>query len=120
LDDSSNVRDAVDLRVIRTVLSQTFTSYPHSQSEVGGWPVLNTYNVSVDTDRDGMPDYWETAVGLNPNAANNNHLNASGYTDLEDYLNWLADLHAVGAGNSFVDRSLRTFTLGMAIGVAVL
>ena len=104
----------MDLRVISNVVQQTFTSYPHSQSEVGGWPVLNTYNVPTDTDRDGMPDYWETAVGLNPNVANNNQVNASGYTELEEYLNWLADLHAVGAGNSFVDMNLRTFTAGMA------
>ena len=110
----NNVRDAVDLRVISNVVQQTFTSYIHSQSEVGGWPVLNTYNVPTDTDRDGMPDYWETAVGLNPNVANNNQVNVSGYTELEEYLNWLADLHAVGAGNSFVDINLRTFTAGMA------
>lgn len=110
----SNVRDAVDLRVITDVLQRRYTNFLMSQSEVGGWPALNTYNVPSDTDRDGMPDYWEAANGLNPNSANNNHTNSDGYTDLEQYLNWLIEPHAVGAANSNVDVNLRTFTLGMA------
>ena len=110
----NNVRDAVDLRVISNVVNRTFTSYPHSQSEVGGWPTLNTYNVPTDTDRDGMPDYWETSLGLNPYVGNNNHTNTDGYTDLEHYLNWLADLHAVCAQGTFVDVNLGNFTAGMA------
>jgi hypothetical protein len=107
------IRDAVDLRVISNVLNRTFTSYPHSQSEVGGWPALNTYNVPSDLDRDGMPDYWELAVGSNPQIANNNHTNSDGYTDLEHYLNWLADLHAVGPQNIPVEVNLWSFTVGM-------
>lgn len=110
----SNVRDAVDRRVISNVLSRSFANYLHSQSEVGGWPALNTYNATSDTDRDGMPDNWETAVGSNPTLANNNHVNSDGYTDLEHYLNWLADLHAVVVGNGYVDVNLRSFTAGLA------
>jgi len=61
-----------------------------------------------------MPDYWETAVGLNPNLATDRNLtNAiTGYTRLEDYLNWLADAHAVCNRNGTVDVSLRTATGG--------
>ena len=110
----NNMRDSVDTRAISNVLKRVFGDYLHSQSEVGGWPALNTYNVPTDTDQDGMPDYWETANGLNPNVANNNHMNADGYTDLEQYLNWLADLHAIGPANSFLDVNLRNFTAGMA------
>jgi len=110
----NNVRDTVDLRVISNVVNRTFTSYPHSQSEVGGWPTLNTYNVPTDTDRDGMPDYWETSLGMNPYVVNNNHTNTDGYTDLEHYLNWLADLHAVSTQDGFVDVNLGNFTAGMA------
>ena len=37
-----------------------------------------------------MPDEWETAHGLNPNnAADRNTLDASGYTNLEVYINSL-------------------------------
>ena len=110
----NTVRDAVDTRVISNVVNRVFGSYLHSQSEVGGWPALNTYNVPTDTDRDGMPDYWEIANGLNPNVANNNHLNTDGYTDLEQYLNWLAGLHTVGAANGFVDVNLGSYIAGMA------
>ena len=43
-----------------------------------------------DTDGDGMPDWWEEAAGVdNSNADWNN----DGYTNLEDYLNWLAYPH---------------------------
>ena len=44
-----------------------------------------------DTDRDGMPDAWETANGLNPsNAADRNgDADGDGYTNLEEYLNSL-------------------------------
>lgn len=50
-----------------------------------------TRQVGFDTDNDGMPDWWEKAKGLNPDVADNNKLNAEGYTALEEYLNWLAE-----------------------------
>jgi len=50
-----------------------------------------------DTDKDGMPDVWESANGLNPNLADHNGTQLSqaltgmqGYTNLECYLNQLA------------------------------
>ncbi|HEX5223074.1 MAG TPA: Ig-like domain-containing protein [Verrucomicrobiae bacterium] len=108
------VRDAVDLRVISNVVNRQFYDFLQSQSQVGGWPVLNTYNVPADTDRDGMPDYWETALGKNPHVANHNSTNSDGYTDLEHYLNWLLEPRAVAVVNGFVDVNLRNYTQGMA------
>jgi hypothetical protein len=46
-----------------------------------------------DTDKDGMPDAWENARGLNSNDAtdrNGTSLSLDGYTNLEMYLNELA------------------------------
>jgi hypothetical protein len=44
-----------------------------------------------DTDRDGLPDTWEIAHGLDPAAPDNNgDVDADGYTNLEEYLNELA------------------------------
>lgn len=46
-----------------------------------------------DTDQDGMPDWWEKLVGTNPKVADNNELTDGEYTQLERYLNWLAEPH---------------------------
>ena len=42
----------------------------------------------TDTDKDGMPDEWETANGCDPNVPDQNTLHASGYTMLEMYLDY--------------------------------
>lgn len=57
----------------------------------GGVGTLPTGTAPADTDRDGMPDVWESAHGLNPGeAADGNGLaNAAGYTNLEIYLSSL-------------------------------
>ena len=48
---------------------------------------LPTESAPADTDQDGMPDYWETARGLNPNVADDNGDDDSdGYTNIEEYL----------------------------------
>jgi len=59
---------------------------------------------NFDTDQDGMPDWWEASLGLNPDVANNNgDFDSDGYTDLEEYLNelaaWPAPKPLVWAGN---------------------
>jgi pectate lyase len=92
-------RDTVDKRIIyqaRTATANTGgtfgtnTGIIDSPTQVGGWPTLNSTTAPTDTDHDGMPDYWETAQGLNPNDANDGKtVGADGYTFLEKYLNSL-------------------------------
>lgn len=54
------------------------------------WPLLVSMEAPLDTDRDGMPDAWETANGLDPeNPADRNQLDEEGYTMLEVYMNSL-------------------------------
>lgn len=56
------------------------------------WPKLKSAPAPLDTDRDGMPDAWETAQNLNPNdASDRNKTNTSGYTLLEVYMNSLVE-----------------------------
>jgi pectate lyase len=91
---SRPARDALDLRLISEVGAGTATygtnGIIESQSEVGGWPTLNSTTAPTDSDHDGMPDTWETAHGLNPNnAADRNTIAPNGYTMLENYLNEL-------------------------------
>jgi hypothetical protein len=46
----------------------------------------------ADADLDGMPDFWETGMGLNPNNPSDNIADADGdgYTNIEEYINDLA------------------------------
>ncbi len=67
-----------------------------SQTEVGGLPDLPQVVVPlwIDTNRNGIPDWWEQEKGLDtsdPDIANKDS-NGNGYTNLEDYLN---DLDAI-------------------------
>ncbi len=88
---ASLVRDAVDGRVVDDVRNRR-GKVIDSQREVGGWPVLRSKPAPVDTDRDGIPDAWELARGLDPkNPADGAKVPADGkgYTNLENYLNSL-------------------------------
>lgn len=57
-------------------------------SQVGGYPDY-TGQPYTDTDKDGMPDEWETAHGLNPKDPSDasTDLNGDGYTNIEDFIN---------------------------------
>jgi hypothetical protein len=83
-------RDAVDRRIVEEVTSRK-GHILNSQTEVGGWPDLRTAAAPLDSDGDGMPDEWERQHGLNPNdAADGPQVrDASGYTNVEEYLNGL-------------------------------
>lgn len=82
-------RDSVDLRILNDVKNRKFSDYLHSQETVGGWPVLNTKTAPLDTDQDGMPDWWEDELELDKfePADRNYDKNMDGYTNLESYLN---------------------------------
>lgn len=80
-------RDAVDNRII-SQYSNTSALIIDSQSQVGGFPVLNSEAALLDSDNDGMPDSWEIANSLDLNNPNDrNVLNEEGYTNLEEYIN---------------------------------
>ncbi|MDP3148159.1 MAG: pectate lyase [Ignavibacteria bacterium] len=94
-------RDIVDARIIKETETGTAkfgkpwggggTGIIDSQNDVGGWPELKSLPAPIDSDHDGMPDDWEKENHLNPaDARDNNLLDASGYTNLERYLNSLA------------------------------
>jgi hypothetical protein len=85
-------RDSVDARIIEEVRSGTAThgnGIISSQSDVGGWPELESLRAPEDSDGDGMPDWWETKYGLDPNDPSDatGDLNGTGYTNIEEYLN---------------------------------
>ncbi|MBX2976500.1 MAG: hypothetical protein KF721_10220 [Ignavibacteriaceae bacterium] len=84
-------RDKVDLRIIDEVSKGTVflgNGIINSQTEVGGYPELNTLEPLLDTDKDGIPDFWEKLNNLDfTNRDDGNKLSESGYTFLEEYLN---------------------------------
>lgn len=95
--------DDHDKRVIRETRAGTTTykgsksglpGLPDSQDDVGGWEDYPEIGrpANWDTDRDGMPNKWETGKGLNPHDAEDGaeDPDGDGYTNLEDYLNGLA------------------------------
>tara|TARA_R110000764_G_scaffold2178_1_gene9358 strand:+ start:702 stop:1043 length:342 start_codon:yes stop_codon:yes gene_type:complete len=85
-------RDKVDADIIDDVLHGT-AKYGNKgiidiPSDVGGWPELKSSPAPIDTDHDGMPDYWEIKNKLDKqNPDDRNVVASDGYTMLEKYLN---------------------------------
>ena len=88
---ASRARDAVDARIVASVEARS-GQLIDTQSQVGGWPELAPGEPWIDTDRDGMPDDWETTHGLDPADASDGAADpdGDGWTNLEDWLNSLA------------------------------
>jgi pectate lyase len=84
-------RDSVDARIVSNVRNGT-GKIINDESEVGGWPAYASGEPPVDTARDGIPDEWKKAHGLQLNDSNvANAVNAEGYTQLEEFLNSLVN-----------------------------
>lgn len=92
-------RDAVDQRIVEQARRGTGRIID-SPGQVGGWPEYRTAPSPRDTDRDGMPDDWEKARGLDPNrpADAAGDRDGDGYTNLEEFLNELAQEAAERSG----------------------
>ncbi|GAA1644006.1 hypothetical protein [Actinoplanes couchii] len=90
-------RDDVDKLVVADVTSlgtkgalwasQTATGLPEN-----GYGVVAGGTPPPDTDRDGMPNAWETRYGLNPAVADAaGDFDGTGWTNIEKYVNGLLD-----------------------------
>lgn len=79
-------RDSVDQRIINDVINGT------GQTGINGsFPTLAAGTAEQDTDLDGIPDTWEQQRGLNiNNNADSLQTAPSGYTWIEEYINWIA------------------------------
>jgi autotransporter-associated beta strand protein len=110
-------RDSVDEQMITELISWgelggTITS--ELIAPMSGPGLIRNGTPYPDADNDGMPDFWENGTGSNPALANNNDASpsGSGYTRLEDYLNWLAEPHGIALQNTNAVVDLRQFTRG--------
>ncbi|POY39484.1 pectate lyase [Flavobacterium alvei] len=102
--------DKHDKRIVDETLKGTFT-YKGSKSglgglidneaDAGGFPNFanETRPTDWDTDHDGLPNWWERAFGLNENSKAGDFSDANkdtdkdGFTQLDNYLDWLAQPH---------------------------
>jgi hypothetical protein len=130
------LRDEIDALLVNDLVTQNHRHLTYLQIDANGlgnsgYGTLSSTPAPADTDRDGMPDYWEKAVGLNSTVDDHNGLvpcifayvpGNIGYTWLEDYLQWLAIPHGVvaqrtatggAAGDTFIDVDMSRFTSGL-------
>ena len=96
-------RDRIDTRIATETRNGTYTykgsngstnGLIDTQTDVGGWPTYSAGDETVvDTDRDGMPDWFEDMFGLDKSSsadAKTITLDKKGrYTNLEMYLHYI-------------------------------
>ena len=93
-------RDSIDTRVVNDVRNGTGRIIDNP-SEVGGWITPAAGTPCTDSDKDGMPDTWESTYGFNPAVKDNNlDKDSDGYTNVEEYLNGTDPGGAAGPTNT--------------------
>ncbi|MBQ4633065.1 MAG: exo-alpha-sialidase [Prevotella sp.] len=85
------------------------------ESDSEGWNGLGMVEATRpgnwDADQDGIPAWFETAMGWNDSAGNNNDDSDGDYwTDLEEYLNWVAVPHFYDMADDGTVTALKTGT----------
>ena len=85
-------RDIVDINMVETVnvKEMEHSSFKNDPSKYPEYKYSGV--LSADTDKDGMPDYWEIEHGLDPKNIHDNHkisLEHPKYTNIEMYMNGL-------------------------------
>jgi len=124
------LRDELDSILISNLVNQV-RHHVHNPVEThasnDGYGELKSGPASKDSDGDGMPDFWETAVGLNPKMDDQTNLVpagvfvSEGYTALEEYLHFRAAPHLVFASGGtnvapnsgpVLEEDLRYYTAG--------
>lgn len=135
-DTARSLRDEFSqLCVNRTAAQQRgIISDPIELGLGSAFATLNSTSAPLDSDKDGMPDVWENALGMNAALASHNTVfpetggfisgttffpanTPGGYTHLEEYLHFKSQPHATLAKNasgspSLIDIDLSRYTSG--------
>ncbi|KAG7092593.1 hypothetical protein E1B28_008936 [Marasmius oreades] len=90
---ASKSRDHIDDYLINTEVGSlgkkgAVISDPEASPMNGPGPISGG-TAPVDTDKDGIPDAYESAHGTNPNAADSTSIASNGYANIENYINSL-------------------------------
>lgn len=125
--------DAHDQRIILETLkgvTSVVGSYTHKKgfpdlvADAGGYenyPAVHR-RADWDTDKDGLPDWWEVASGLNPQSATGDKKesdadpDSDGFTIMDDYLDWMAHPHFSSANGEPVHIDLKRLSMGYSKG----
>ncbi|POY40834.1 pectate lyase [Flavobacterium alvei] len=126
--------DDHDQRMITETLGGTYSAvgsvtgkkgFPDNESDVGGYenyPVVNRV-ANWDNDNDGLPNWWETIKGTNVNSGtgdfsdSNADANLDGYTNLDEYLQWMALPHYESPTGAKVSVNIQKLSRGFTSGV---
>jgi len=123
------LRDEVDSVLIQdlvTLKRNHITNEVQTGASNGGMGTLASSRAPLDSDADGMPDYWEQTLHSNANLDDHNlpadpagflPAPVTGYTRLEEYLHFLAIPHAVlssrpSVASPALQADLRRYTSG--------
>lgn len=127
--------DDHDIRMVNETLTGTYSvtgsvtgkkGFPDNEADAGGYenyPVINRY-AGWDTDQDGLPNWWETIKGTNVNSGSgdfsdsNTDANLDGYTNLDDYLQWMSLPHYECLTGNKVSVNIQKLSRGFTSGVS--
>lgn len=122
--------DEHDQRIVRETLEGAYTyegsktgkkGLIDNEADCGGYedyPEITINLDEFDTDRDGLPNWWEEMFGLNPNSPEGDFSDSNadddmdGYTNLEEYLHWMATPHYEVNPGETVEVDLAQYTRG--------
>ena len=114
-------RDPVDAQVISDAASRgrqghMWKSEKESGLPNGGLGTIATATQWPDSDGDGMPDFWEAAMTRGASTTSLDPLATapSGYLNIEDYLHFMAEPHAITARNRPFAMDLKPLVAGFA------
>jgi subtilisin-like proprotein convertase family protein len=97
-------RDFIDTNIVENVRRQNGTI----TNLAGLLPTFSSTLIYLDTANDGVPDFWKITYGQAiTNAENNGIVDGSGYSELEEFDNWLAIPHALTYTNQPVGVNLQ-------------
>jgi len=120
--------DEHDQRIVRETMSGTYSfvgsktgkkGLIDTEADAGGYEDYGneTRPDNYDTDRDGLPDWWEKLHGSNPKSApgdfsdTNEDENKDGFTALDDFLEWMSVPHFYLTKNSSKSIDLYPFAI---------
>ncbi|MBR4559123.1 MAG: hypothetical protein IKO21_06110 [Fibrobacter sp.] len=77
-----------------------------------GWGEVIAGTAAADSDKDGVPDYFEEAMGYDKSKDDAMTKESDGYVRIERYINWLGASHMRIVDDASRDFDLRTITRG--------